>query len=86
MGQILTGQPRRLALSALVAVGCALGMAACRSNTSSQSPAPGVSKAGIPRGGQLLVSVRSEPRSFNRHAARDTTTSLGFRCAAGGAQ
>ena len=31
---------------------------------------------GVPRGGELLASVRSEPRSFNRHAARDTTTNL----------
>ena len=30
----------------------------------------------MPRGGELLVSVRSEPRSFNRHAGRDTTTIL----------
>ena len=30
----------------------------------------------MPRGGELLVSVRTEPRSFNRHAARDTTTDL----------
>ncbi len=30
----------------------------------------------MPRGGELIVSVRSEPRSFNRHAARDTVTNL----------
>ena len=28
------------------------------------------------RGGELLVSIRTEPRSFNRHAARDTSTDL----------
>jgi len=28
------------------------------------------------RGGELLVSVRTDPRSFNRHAARDSTTNL----------
>ena len=28
------------------------------------------------RGGELLVSIRTEPRSFNRHAARDSSTNL----------
>jgi peptide/nickel transport system substrate-binding protein len=28
------------------------------------------------RGGELIVSIRTEPRSFNRHAARDTSTDL----------
>jgi peptide/nickel transport system substrate-binding protein len=36
----------------------------------------GALATGIPRGGNLLVSVRNEPRSFNRLAARDTTTDL----------
>ena len=30
----------------------------------------------MPRGGELLVSVRTEPRTFNRFAARDTSTDL----------
>ena len=72
----MTRHTRRLAVSAALVASCALGIAACRSNTSSESPATGASKTGVPRGGQLLVSVRSEPRSFNRHAARDTTTIL----------
>jgi len=50
--------------------------AACRSNTPPESATTTVSKGGLPRGGELLTSVRSEPRSFNRHAARDTTTNL----------
>ena len=37
------------------------------SGTGRQTPA---------RGGELLVSIRTEPRSFNRHAARDTSTNL----------
>ena len=74
--QVSTGQTRRLACSAALAAVVVLGAAACRSDTSSGSPTAAVSKSGVPRGGQLLVSVRSEPRSFNRHAARDTTTIL----------
>ena len=76
MGQLLTRHTRRLAVSgALVAV-AALAGAGCRSTTPAESAAPAVSKNAIPRGGELLVSVRSEPRSFNRHAARDSTTDL----------
>src|SRR5476651_1629219 len=72
-GQILTGLTRRLAVSvALVAAGI-LVSAGCRSNTSTGSVAPAGSAAstsGVPRGGELTASVRSEPQSFNRHAAR----------------
>ena len=42
------------------------------SNAGREPPAP----AAIPRGGSLVVSVRTEPRSFNRLTARDTTTDL----------
>ena len=59
-----------------IAASVALGAVACRSDTPSGSPTPAASNTGVPRGGQLLVSVRSDPRSFNRHAARDTTTIL----------
>ena len=34
------------------------------------------SGAALPHGGELLVSVRTEPRTFNRLAARDTSTDL----------
>ncbi|HET6958480.1 MAG TPA: ABC transporter substrate-binding protein [Vicinamibacterales bacterium] len=66
---------RQLFLAAVAAI-CTIAGAACGSNTTSNATTAGASRSGIPRGGELLVSVRSEPRSFNRHAARDTTTSL----------
>ena len=76
VGQISTGHVRRqLFLAALTAV-CALAIAGCRLNSASENSTTAASKSGVPRGGELLVSVRSEPRSFNRHAARDTTTAL----------
>src|SRR6476659_222862 len=75
-GQILNGLSRRLTLFLAIA---ALGLAvfpACRSNTTSDRTTTAVGNRDIPRGGELLVSARSEPRSFNRHAAQDTTTNL----------
>jgi peptide/nickel transport system substrate-binding protein len=45
----------------------------CRSNARPDSPAGTASPS---RGGELLVSARTDPRSFNRHAARDSTTNL----------
>ena len=44
----------------------------CRSRPD-QGAEPGVS---VPRGGGLVVSIRTEPRTFNRLAARDTSTDL----------
>jgi len=76
MGQLLTRHTRRLAFSVAIALICSGLGAACRSNTSSESAAPAAATRAIPRGGELLVSVRSEPRSFNRHASRDSTTNL----------
>jgi peptide/nickel transport system substrate-binding protein len=76
VGQILTGLSRRLTLSlAIVALGVT-AIPACRSNTASDRATNAVGNRDVPRGGELLASVRSEPRSFNRHAAQDTTTSL----------
>ena len=76
VGQLLTRHTRSLAFFvAIVALGLPAA-AGCRSNTSSEAAATRVNNHGVPRGGELLVSVRSEPRSFNRHAARDTTTNL----------
>jgi peptide/nickel transport system substrate-binding protein len=49
----------------------ALAAGGCRAATPPESRAAGQA---IPRGGELLVSLRSDPRSFNRHAARDSTT------------
>jgi peptide/nickel transport system substrate-binding protein len=76
LGQFLTGQARRLLFSVALTVVCACAVDACGTRTPSDSSSTGASRTDVPRGGQLLVSVRSEPRSFNRHAARDTTTIL----------
>ncbi len=46
-------------------------LAGCRSNPPSE-PA----SAGTRRGGEIAVSLRAEPRSFNRLVARDTGTAL----------
>ena len=72
-GQLLT-RPRRN-LRTCIAVAFALVVAAsqgCRSRPD-QGAEPGVS---VPRGGGLVVSIRTEPRTFNRLAARDTSTDL----------
>jgi peptide/nickel transport system substrate-binding protein len=47
--------------------------ASCRSTPRPDSAAGQHAPA---RGGELIVSIRTEPRSFNRHAARDTSTDL----------
>jgi peptide/nickel transport system substrate-binding protein len=60
---------RRFAISLAIV----FGIAGCRAST--PPPTPSTSSA-VPRGGELLISVRTDPRSFNRHAARDTTTDL----------
>ena len=73
--QLSTRQTRRLTASVALAAIVALA-AGCRSNTVTDSSSSAGAKGGVPRGGELLASVRSEPRSFNRHAARDTTTNL----------
>src|SRR5712691_5862259 len=89
MGQLLTrhgrhtahGTPKAaphinsLAVAISLAVAAALVVAGCRSTAPPASAGSGSGQA-VPRGGELLVSVRSEPRSFNRHAATDTTTDL----------
>ena len=76
MGQLLTRLIRRLALSVALAAICTTAAAGCRASTPSESATSAVSNRDVARGGELLASVRSEPRSFNRHAARDTTTNL----------
>ena len=72
----MTRHTRRLTLSVAFAALVLPASTGCRSNTSSDAAATGVANHDVPRGGELLASVRSEPRSFNRHAARDTTTNL----------
>jgi peptide/nickel transport system substrate-binding protein len=56
-----------------LSIAIAFSVSACRSTT---PPATHSSTSAVPRGGELLISVRTDPRSFNRHAARDTTTDL----------
>ena len=75
-GQIFTRQTRRLAFSVLFIAAGILGVSACGSKGSPDPAAAVASNAGIPRGGELTVSVRTEPQSFNRHVARDSTTVL----------
>src|SRR5258705_8448681 len=59
---------------AAIGVGLTIFLAAgCRSSPRPDSTAAPRAPA---RGGELLVSIRTEPRSFNRHAARDTSTNL----------
>ena len=66
----MTGQSRNIAVIIAIVAAMAVG---CRSGPSPEAPA---STAGLHRGGEIVASVRSEPRSFNRLAARDTTTVL----------
>ena len=72
----MTGHARHF--RAFIALGAsALLFAACRADTGSTRAADGKSApAAIVRGGEIVASVRSEPRSFNRLTARDTTTDL----------
>ena len=66
----MTGQSRKLAAFCVTLVTIA---AACRSGPRPETPA---TTGAIQRGGEIIASVRSEPRSFNRLSARDTTTFL----------
>src|SRR6476646_7375922 len=83
-GQQLTRPIRNKSLLAALFVAAAAVGTSCggaSSTSSSGSPAenaagPVTGVTGIPRGGNLLVSVRNEPRSFNRLTARETTTDL----------
>jgi peptide/nickel transport system substrate-binding protein len=58
---------------AVLAIGALGASAACRS---SAPPASTTTNAAPRRGGELLISARTEPRSFNRHVARDSTTNM----------
>jgi peptide/nickel transport system substrate-binding protein len=65
---------RRRGTAAAIAASLSVLLAAgCRSSPSPDSKPASQAPA---RGGELLVSLRTEPRSFNRHAARDTSTNL----------
>ena len=66
--------PTRQTFALAIALSLVLEVASgCRSNARPDSGAVATTPA---RGGELLVSARTEPRSFNRHAARDSTTGL----------
>lgn len=69
-GSIVPG----LAIASLLALAAACGTPAPpqSSTASGSADAP----ATVPRGGNLVVSIRAEPRSFNRLAARDSGTDL----------
>jgi peptide/nickel transport system substrate-binding protein len=71
LGQIFTANPCEVARFLTIAVlfVCAVG---CQS-----SSVPGPAASSSPsRGGELFASVRTEPRTFNRFAARDSSTDL----------
>jgi peptide/nickel transport system substrate-binding protein len=72
MSQFLTGHSRNLRGIIAVAMAIAAALAVgCRS-----TPAP-TGKNGAPeRGGELVVSVRTEPQSFSWFTQRDATTEL----------
>lgn len=57
-----------------------LATAACGRENNTVPPAPAAgsaaASASIPRGGRLVASMRTEPRTFNRLMARDTSTDL----------
>jgi peptide/nickel transport system substrate-binding protein len=77
VGQLLTehsGQFRRRACFAAVAVAVALAVwPACRA---ADKPAVPGKEAAVSRGGSLVVSARTEPRTFNRLTSREATTDL----------
>ena len=59
------------------AITIALAMAVFAAGCGSTARSDSAAAKPIPvRGGELLVSIRTEPRSFNRHASRDTSTDL----------
>ena len=68
VGQVLTGQPRALRCFAACVALCA--SIACRSTPHENS------STGISRGGELVASIRTEPRNFTRLGPPDSTTEL----------
>src|SRR6185295_11977910 len=70
--QDFTRLPRRVAAS--IACLAVVALPGCRSTPRPDSSAPATQT--VSRGGELVASIRTEPASFNRHAARDTSTNL----------
>lgn len=70
-GQLLTRHARTIR-TAVVAIAVALALAGCR------RPAPSTSSTGQSpaRGGELIVTVRTDPQSFTWYTHRDATTQL----------
>ena len=76
MGQHLTGHTRHQPLVIALAAAAATLLAGCGRSDPAARPADSDPGGPIPHGGNLVASVRTEPRSFNRLAARDSTTDL----------
>src|SRR5712692_5736893 len=74
VSQLSIGHPGRTAIT--IASCAILTLAGCRSTPRPESSAP--ANQAVSRGGELVVSFRTEPASFNRHAARDSSTNLVF--------
>ena len=75
VGQYLTRHVRLFGL--LVAVAVAIAAAVAFGVRRPISPPQAMTgTAGLAPGGDLVISVRTEPASFNRHRSRDSTTDL----------
>ena len=85
MSQLLTGYSglprfRRAAATTLLALlvcacGCGGGGTSTNSGGGATTANPGVGIADVAaRGGELVVSARTEPRTFNRLTSREATT------------
>ena len=74
VGQQLTGHLRNLSLFVVVVIGIAAAIGVARR---SGRPLPIAPPGGPPsRGGSLVASVHTDPRTFNRLLARDSTSDL----------
>ncbi len=79
VGQLLNRQARYVGI--IIALAAALTVVGCRSESTpaqkKPAGAPGSAvSTGVPRGGSLIASIRTEPRSFNSLLATDTSTGL----------
>ncbi len=72
----MTGHTRRRPVALALAAVVTAATVACGSSQPASNPPETAHGSAIPRGGNLVASVRSEPRSFNRLAARDSSTDL----------
>jgi peptide/nickel transport system substrate-binding protein len=69
----LTRHRRNVARSTVVAAVLVLSISSCRN---ASAPADRRASTAVARGGEIVASVHTDPRSFNRLAARDSTTAL----------